>query len=273
MDRMKNTATQTVGGVRCMATLFHLAASAAIFLVSTACNSADLVHDSDDSKHIELESSLLRIARGQTIDTEPAKRLVQTTRDRWQQKIITAPAFAREHRAPQPRGVFVELADGAEDDDFEQQADELSVHVLNLDAAPYAVMARVVGDAGTMSSRTISEPIELVVGPTSVEQVQVSVSKAQLRGQDHSGMLAVQILSCATRAAEPGRCKVATSNPRFFHVDRADGALRFYNSRVLHKRYGAGAFSADVHDIEPGTTRVMGGGPIHDAIADEDTEL
>jgi hypothetical protein len=147
---------------------------------------------------------------------------------------------------------------------------EILVKILNRDPVAYAVAIRVLEDAGTQQSRRIGPPLTATLAPGASLDLPVRFDGTlPLQPLTHSGLVVALLTACPVGG---GPCVNGASEPLFFH--RQGGRRVVYGEQVLCSRFHCGALLAQGGPAggkpEPGTWRVMGGGPLHVAPLDEE---
>ena len=142
---------------------------------------------------------------------------------------------------------------------------ELPLRLVNRDAVAYAVAVQVLEDAGSLQTRRIGPPAFVTLPPGGTATAAIAFDEAVLLADlTHSGMVVALVTACP---AGGGACVNAASDPLFFHRQGREHLV--YGERVLCKRFGCGALQSRGKP-EPGTWRVLGGGPLHGVAVEEE---
>lgn len=165
-------------------------------------------------------------------------------------------------------GIEMDWTGGDPDASFyaELGAPSLSLRLVNHDRASYTVLVRTLEDAGSLQTRRTNSPatVTLAAGGEQVVTVRFGAG-VSLDRLTHSGLVAVSIQACPTTG---GPCIGGTSEPLFFHGSA--GRVVVYGESVLCGRFRCGDLNG-TGEIEKGTWRVLGGGPLYDAVASDET--
>lgn len=141
----------------------------------------------------------------------------------------------------------------------------MTLRLVNHDRVAYTVTTRTLEDAGSLQTRRTGTPATATLAAGGTQNLAVRFGGANLAGLTHSGLVAVMLQACPTSG---GPCVPGASDPLFFHA--AAGRVRVYGESVLCSRFRCGDL-AGTSEIEPGTWRVLGGGPLHGVATDEET--
>jgi len=140
----------------------------------------------------------------------------------------------------------------------------LSLRLVNHDRVGYTVLARTLEDAGSLQTRRTGAPFTATLAAGGTQDLTVRFGGAGLTGLTHSGLVAVIVEACPAQ----GACVRGASDPLFFHASA--GRVLVYGEGVLCSRFRCGDLSGTTA-VEPGTWRALGGGPLHNLSADEET--
>lgn len=143
----------------------------------------------------------------------------------------------------------------------------LEIEFRNVDPDPYDIQLRALEDAGSMQSRRIGSPLTAVIAGGESLVMQFPFADGVPAELTHSGMVVALVTACARDGI--GRCTTGASAPLFFHPDR--GGYVVYDEQLLCRRHSCGDLTGRTKR-EPGTWRVMGGGPLHGATSREEPE-
>jgi len=143
---------------------------------------------------------------------------------------------------------------------------EILVKLINRDRVGYAVAIRILEDAGTQQSRRLGPALAATLAPGGSLSLPVRFdSVTPLQPLTHSGLVVALLAACPVGG---GPCVNGASEPLFFH---REGSRRVvYGEPVLCGRFRCGALLTK-EKPEPGTWRVMGGGPLHGVPLHEET--
>ncbi|MCK6546283.1 hypothetical protein L6R52_10570 [Myxococcota bacterium] len=135
----------------------------------------------------------------------------------------------------------------------------LSFTALNLDDEERDLEVTAIGDRATISSRALGPSVRARLAAKAGARLEVELDPRALEGMEYSGFVAVHVSACPTGVDTEVNCQTAVSAPMFFHpVERG---LVVYGEELLLSKYRSGDYRG-TSDVEPGTLRVMGGGPI-----------
>lgn len=181
----------------------------------------------------------------------------------------TVPLSADDHEPLAPHGIELQWAGAEPAGSFYAELAEptLSLRLVNRDRVGYTVIARTLEDAGSQQTRRTGPPATLTLAAGGTQELAVRFGGGDLGRLTHSGMVTVVVEACPSQG---GRCTAATSHPLFFHG--GSGRVLVYGERVLCERFRCGDLSGTA-EIEKGTWRVLGGGPLHGVIADDETAV
>lgn len=167
-------------------------------------------------------------------------------------------------------GIELDWTGGEPDASFyaELAAPSLSLRLVNHDRVSYTVLVRTLEDAGSLQTRRTSPPMTVALAAGGVQVVTVRFGGGGgLERLTHSGMVTVSIQACPSQG---GPCVGGTSEPLFFHG--SSGRVVVYGESVLCGRFRCGdLYGTD--EIERGTWRVLGGGPLQGIVASDETAV
>jgi hypothetical protein len=164
----------------------------------------------------------------------------------------------KEHGPVEPHGIEINWAGGPAETFYAELAQPVvTLRLVNRDRVGYTVRARTLEDAGSLQTRRLGSPLSASLAAGGQKKLAISFGGAGLQRLTHSGMVLVAIEACPVPG---GRCIGGTSYPLFFHA--AAGRVLVYGEKVLCSRFRCGALNGQA-DLERGTWRVMGGGPLH----------
>lgn len=173
-------------------------------------------------------------------------------------------AAEREQPVEPPHGVVLEWVEvPTPSSDVARSTGDLTLRTLNLDRIAYVVQATVIGDGGSLASRTRSAAVSDTLPEGALEEMGVAAAIPAGAEWSFSGAMAVHVRACPI-GAETTRCLTAVSDPVFFHPVGVGTAVRFYGEQALAAKYASGALRAPVQGSNDSTMtlRVMGGGPL-----------
>ena len=181
----------------------------------------------------------------------------------------TGIARADDHEAVAPHGIEIQWAGGtgpAESFYAELAEPVVSLRLVNRDRIGYTVLARTLEDAGSLQTRRTGAPLTATLGAGGTQNLAIRFGNAGLSGLTHSGMVTVAIEACPPQG---GPCIGGTSYPLFFHT--SGSRVLIYGEGVLCQQFRCGDLAGNTTVVEPGTWRVLGGGPLHNVTTDEET--
>jgi hypothetical protein len=143
----------------------------------------------------------------------------------------------------------------------------LTLRLINHDRTSYTLTARTLEDAGSLQTRRTGVPATATLAAAGTGTVAIRLGGAGLTGLTHSGMVTVVVQACPTQG---GPCVPGTPYPLFFHG--SGGRVLVYGEKVLCSRFRCGDLYG-TSEIEPGTWRVQGGGPLHGVNTNEETPV
>ena len=182
----------------------------------------------------------------------------------------TAPLSADDHEPLAPHGIELSWAGGGEPaESFYAELAEpvVSLRLVNHDRVGYTVLARTLEDAGSLQTRRTGPPVTVTLAAGGEQALAIRFGGGDLDRLTPSGMVTVVLEACPPQG---GRCIGGTSYPLFFHGNA--GRVLVYGERVLCERFRCGDLSGTA-EIERGTWRALGGGPLHGVIADDETAV
>lgn len=177
-------------------------------------------------------------------------------------------SLGADDHAPLPRhGIEMDWLGGEPDASFyaELTAPTLSLRLVNHDRVGYTVLARVREDAGSLQTRRTSPPQTVTLPAGGTQELTVRFGAGDLERLTHSGMVMVSIQACPSQG---GPCIGGASYPLFFHGKT--GRVMVYSEGVLCERFRCGDLNG-TGEIEKGTWRALGGGPLHGVKANDET--
>lgn len=182
-----------------------------------------------------------------------------------------APLGADDHEPLPAHGIELYWAGGTSGESFYAELAEpaVSLRLVNRDRAGYTVVARTLEDAGSLQTRRTGSPVTVTLAAGGEQELAVRFGNGDLSRLTHSGMVTVVLEACPSQG---GPCIGGTSYPLFFHGTTSGntGRVLVYGERVLCERFRCGDL-AGTAEIEPGTWRALGGGPLHGTVTDEET--
>ena len=173
-------------------------------------------------------------------------------------------AAEREQPVEPPHGVVLEWAEvPTPSSDVGRSTGDLTLRTLNLDRIAYLIQATVIGDGGSLDSRTRSAAVSFTLPEDALQELRVAAAIPPGAEWSFSGAMAVHVRACPIGAGTV-RCLTAVSDPVFFHPVGAGAAVRFYGEKALAAKYASGALrgTAQISNDSTMTLRVMGGGPL-----------
>jgi hypothetical protein len=173
-------------------------------------------------------------------------------------------AAEREQPVAAPQGVVLEWAEvPTPSSDVARSTGDLMLRALNLDRNAYVIQATVIGDGGSLASRTRSAAVSFILPEDALQELRVAAAIPAGTVWSFSGAMAVHVRAC-TIGAETTKCLSAVSDPVFFHPAGVGASVRFYGETALAAKYTSGALRAPVPGSNDSTKtlRVMGGGPL-----------
>ena len=141
----------------------------------------------------------------------------------------------------------------------------LTLRLINHDRVAYTLTARTLEDAGSLQTRRTGAPVTATLAAGGTASLAIRFGGSGLTGLTHSGMVTVAVQACPTQG---GPCVPGTPYPLFFHG--SGGRVLVYGEKALCSRFRCGDLYG-TSEIEPGTWRVQGGGPLHGVSTDEET--
>jgi hypothetical protein len=143
----------------------------------------------------------------------------------------------------------------------------LTLRLVNLDRAAYAIVLTPLEDAGSLQTRRLGKPISATLPPRGKVELTVRFGAGLPRTLSHSGMVVALLTACPQGG---GPCLNGASDPLFFHP-QGDHWL-VYGERVLCKRFRCGALTQKNVKLERGDWRVLGGAPLHAVASREEPD-
>ncbi len=181
---------------------------------------------------------------------------------------LGAAALSADDHAPlAPHGIELSWAGGTSAENFYAELAEpvVSLRLVNRDRVGYTVVARTLEDAGSLQTRRTGAPVTTTLAAGGAQELAIRFGGGDLSRLTHSGMVTVVLKACPPQG---GRCLGGTSYPLFFHG--RSGRVLVYGEGVLCERFRCGDLYGTA-EIEKGTWRVQGGGPLHGVIAADET--
>ncbi|HKI00952.1 MAG TPA: hypothetical protein VKK31_03130 [Thermoanaerobaculia bacterium] len=178
----------------------------------------------------------------------------------------TGVARADDHEAVASHGIEMQWAGGtgtAESFYAELAEPVVSLRLVNHDRVGYTVLARTLEDAGSLQTRRTGSTVTATLAAGGTQNLAIRFGGAGLSGLTHSGMVTVVVQACPSQ----GPCIGGASYPLFFHA--SGGRVLVYGEGVLCQQFRCGDL-AGTTAAEPGTWRVLGGGPLHNVTTDEE---
>ena len=134
------------------------------------------------------------------------------------------------------------------------------------DSVSYMGAIRTLEDHGSLQSRRVAEPFFVEIPAGGSVEVPIRFATKLPRELSHSGLVVAMLTACPF---DQRSCTNGASEPIFFHP--GTGGTLVYNERQLCERFGCGDLRR-TGTAEPGTWRVLGGGPLHRVKVNEDPE-
>jgi hypothetical protein len=180
-----------------------------------------------------------------------------------------ATLIADDHTPLAPHGIELSWAGGEPAGSFYAELAEpvVSLRLVNRDRVGYTVLARTLEDAGSLQTRRTGSPATVTLAAGGEQELAIRFGGGDLERLTHSGMVTVVVEACPSQG---GRCTGGTSYPLFFHGKA--GRVLVHGERVLCERFRCGDLSGTA-EIERGTWRALGGGPLHGVIADDEAAV
>lgn len=135
----------------------------------------------------------------------------------------------------------------------------LSFTALNLDDEERDLEVTAIGDRATIASRALGPSVRARLAAKAGARLEVELDPRALEGMEYSGYVAVHVSACPTGVDTEVNCQTTVSAPMFFHP--VEHGIAVYGEELLLAKYRSGDYRG-TGDVEPGTLRVMGGGPI-----------
>lgn len=180
---------------------------------------------------------------------------------------LSPTALRADDHSPLPRhGIEMDWL-GGEDTSFyaELDAPTLTLRLVNHDRVGYTVVARTLEDAGSLQTRRNGTPTTVTLAAGGEQKLTIRFGAGDLERLTHSGMVMVSLQACPSQG---GPCIGGASYPLFFHGKT--GRVMVYSESVLCERFRCGDLNG-TGEIEKGTWRALGGGPLHGVVAKDAT--